>query len=333
MKNQERKSDNQVMFFDLVQKELPTNHTLVDVISDLLGISSDAAYRRIRGEKLIDLEEAIHLSRHFQISIDSLASITPKDTLQCHYSPLDFNDPNCFSAFFQTWLSTIKSHKSLPGSEIKTLVSDIPLFNYFPCKDLMLFILFSWSKNVYCFSRSFDEFIKSVEKDKLIKYHEEIVHNFQQIPSTEIWTANTIEKFLYLLNFHYETGSFDDKNMPLLLCEQLLEMIEKLQNYTEYGKKNPQETNYQLYIYDFAIDNTMTILRHNKKTKFVIKLYTLNNIMISDESFCQEMGRWINNIIDQSTLISGGSSKERYKFFHNQRNKIQMFMQLCFERS
>lgn len=38
-------------FFDHIKERLPTHLSLVDEVAELLSISNDSAYRRIRGEK------------------------------------------------------------------------------------------------------------------------------------------------------------------------------------------------------------------------------------------------------------------------------------------
>ena len=43
---------------------------MVDEVADILCISNDSAYRRIRREKPISLEEIQKLSLHYKISLD-----------------------------------------------------------------------------------------------------------------------------------------------------------------------------------------------------------------------------------------------------------------------
>jgi hypothetical protein len=47
----------QKRLFDEIAEKLPPHRTLVDVVSDLLEISSAAAYRRIRGDKTMDIAD------------------------------------------------------------------------------------------------------------------------------------------------------------------------------------------------------------------------------------------------------------------------------------
>ena len=57
MKNRQIKNESQVMFFNQIKKVMPVPKTLVNEISNLLGIESDVAYRRIRGANLLTLKK------------------------------------------------------------------------------------------------------------------------------------------------------------------------------------------------------------------------------------------------------------------------------------
>ncbi|HET6225931.1 MAG TPA: helix-turn-helix domain-containing protein [Bacteroidia bacterium] len=61
----------QIAFIQLIKNSLPSNISLVDELSDLLKISSDSAYRRIRGESALSIEEITVLCKHFKLSFDS----------------------------------------------------------------------------------------------------------------------------------------------------------------------------------------------------------------------------------------------------------------------
>jgi hypothetical protein len=50
-------TDLQKELFVLIKHTLPSHISLVDEIADLLDISYDSVYRRIRGEKPISLNE------------------------------------------------------------------------------------------------------------------------------------------------------------------------------------------------------------------------------------------------------------------------------------
>lgn len=68
-------SEIQIQFFQHVKNLLPPYKSLVDEVSDLLEISNDSAYRRIRGEKFIDLEEIKKIGQHFNVSLDQIFNL------------------------------------------------------------------------------------------------------------------------------------------------------------------------------------------------------------------------------------------------------------------
>lgn len=63
---------SQDILFQRIKEILPQHDSLVDTISEILHISSDSAYRRIRGETPLVLDEARILCQHFNLSLDQL---------------------------------------------------------------------------------------------------------------------------------------------------------------------------------------------------------------------------------------------------------------------
>ena len=321
-----KKSTIQKKLFNQIEKVKPAHLALVDAVAEALGISNDSVYRRIRGEKRIDIDETAQLCSHFQISMDSLVGVSTKNQIQCNYSPLDFSDLSQYMLYVQNLSANIEHVRSFPGSEIILSASDISVFNLLAYKELTFFKLFAWNKNVYGFEDSYEEFVKKLDVDEIAKYYDRIVRDYQLIPSTEVWTANTIDPLLKLLSYHSEIGSFDDKKYPVFLCEQALELMDTLQKWTEKESKGANETPFKLYISETDLEGTFIVLKQQEKTNCIFKLYTINSISTADERFCQETERWLRNTAQRSTLISGASEKERRKFFAAQQKKIRLLM-------
>src|SRR5436189_3215860 len=71
----------QKQFFHQLKGRLPQHLSLPEEVADLLEISTDSSYRRIRGEKPLTLDEARKLCNHFKISLDQLLSIDTDTTI------------------------------------------------------------------------------------------------------------------------------------------------------------------------------------------------------------------------------------------------------------
>ena len=315
-------NNHQMMLFTLIQKTLPQNLILVNVVSELLNISYDAAYRRIRGDKPISLEEAITLCNHFNISLDSLAKATDEKNIQCQYSPIDLSDLSSYIAYLQELAGSIESARMAPDGEIIFTAVDIPIFNYSAFKEMAFFKLFAWSNSVNSFTGNYDEFVKRLDIPKLSNSFDKIVKNYLLCPSTEVWTDNTIDQIIRLLYHHYEMGHLGNEDFPLLICGELWELINTYHQWTETGCKGSSETPFKFYVSDVDLSNTYVLYRKNETINCDLKLFTINHFDIFDQRFCHEMETWLNTAIQRSTLITGAAEKYRYKFFSEQRQKI-----------
>ena len=328
MENNKKKNKNQIMLFKRIEKDLPANHNLAHVISEFLEIGYAAAYSRIRGDKPISFEETVKLCNYFNISVDSVVGITDKNHIHCRYTPLDLTDMTDFLTFVQVASKNLEDTKLAPEGEIIMSAVDVPIFNILPYKELTSFKLFSWSKSIYNFMGDYETFVKESRNiESLNQIYENILNNYQLVPSTEIWTNSTIDTVLRLLNYHFEMRHFSDKKSLSFLCEQLLGLISTLQDWAKKGTKGEKGASFKFYVSETGLENQFVLFKSEKTSNCMVKLYTINGLGISDERFCSETERWLQRLIQRSILISVASEIERNKFFDTQKGKIEEFIE------
>jgi plasmid maintenance system antidote protein VapI len=68
-------SSAQQAFFQHVKGKIPPHISMVDEIAELLNISNDSAYRRIRADKPISFEELQKLCVHYKVSLDQFLNL------------------------------------------------------------------------------------------------------------------------------------------------------------------------------------------------------------------------------------------------------------------
>ena len=73
-----KNNEIQQQLFSVLKQKLPAHISLVDELGDLLGLSADSVYRRIRGEKPIDLIELKKICDHYRLSLDQLLQLQAK---------------------------------------------------------------------------------------------------------------------------------------------------------------------------------------------------------------------------------------------------------------
>ncbi|MCC8134142.1 MAG: hypothetical protein LUG96_09285 [Tannerellaceae bacterium] len=150
--------------------------------------------------------------------------------------------------------------------------------------------------------------------------------NYHKIASTEIWTVNTIDPILRLLEFYRDIESFESKNTPILLCNQLLQLIENLMSWTEKEKKN-NKASFKLLLSPISPENSFMLVKNEEFSSTAIKLFTINSIITSQPTFCEQTEKWIKNNISKSSLLSGSAARERFKFFQSMKNKVNNLME------
>lgn len=68
-------SQIQLQIFQHIKAKLPSHLSMVDEVAAILDVSTDSAYRRIRGEKPLSLEEIHRLCTHYSLSLDNLLNL------------------------------------------------------------------------------------------------------------------------------------------------------------------------------------------------------------------------------------------------------------------
>jgi hypothetical protein len=84
----ENTKEIQHSIFQQIKGSIPSSHSFIHEIAELLSISYDSAYRRVRGEKELTIEDLYKLATRYNLSIDSIFNVQSRNvTFNC--VPLD----------------------------------------------------------------------------------------------------------------------------------------------------------------------------------------------------------------------------------------------------
>ncbi len=315
-------NDTQAILISLLKDRIPPQQSLVDVISDLLNISQDAAYRRLRGEKRLDIDELNMLCKTFNISLDSIFAVKSQGTI-FNYTTLDIRDQSNYLAYMQRFSKSVEMVKQGKEKEIIFSATDVPVFHFMPFKELTIFKLFAWNNTAYNHKEQFETFLSNIDQSNFFPCYDKIFSDYTAIPSSEIWTINTIDPIVRLLDFYYDIGSFEKEETYKLLCSQLGQMVENIRQWVEKGYKGQGRQNtFKFYISETDLENSFGLFRRDNNITCVIKLFTINSLSTNNELFCQEAQSWLETSISRSILLSGASERERFKYFNGLQQKV-----------
>ena len=319
----------QQTFFQHVKDNLPAHLSLVDEVAELLNISNDSAYRRIRGEKAITFEEIRTLCSHFRISLDKLLHLETDTIL---FEGKFINHTNFdFDRYLQGLLQLLAYAHSFEKKEILFMSKDVPIFHHFNFPELAAFKSFFWMKTILQYpTHSKKRFVADDFSATTRLNCTNISEAYNKIPSQEIWHVESIHATLRQIEYYKDTGLFasDDDLTTLYACLQ--KMIDHIEAQAEQGVKfsthAPHPVNgtpFKLYRNEFVLGDNTYLLNLNDTRMVLLNHAVLNTIRTKDVNFTQYTVEHFQNIIRRSTQISGVGEKERSKFFNILREKIE----------
>lgn len=324
----ENETDIQMQLFQKVSDQIPDHVSLVDEIAELLEISNDSAYRRIRGEKALSLYEVQRLCQRFNFSVDDLAG----SNIQTITFKTDLLNEQSYS--FQDWLKnllslTINTNKS-DQAEVIFILNELNIFHMLQVPEVCAFKLFFWQKSNLDFPHYRDMcFSMDGIKDEFINLSPEIIDHYVKINTIELTTEECLNSYLKQIMYYSEAGYFNSRDDALKLCEKLLELVNHQQRQAELGFKFPygkhpvgENGNFQLYHNEIILaDNTILIKSGETQTSFITS-NAINLMQTHNKAFFEYNYNWGRNLLSKSILISGTAEKERNKFFLKLREQI-----------
>jgi hypothetical protein len=318
----------QDFLFQRIREKLPSHEALVDVVAGLLFVSNDSAYRRIRGETPLVLEEAKILCDAFSISLDGLLNAKP-NTISFSAFEVD-QGGNSFGSYLEGIHAGLLALNSAENKELFYLTKDVPLFYNFLYRPLFAFRYFFWMKSIL----QHPDFLSAHFSMDLLPANieekgKEIAMLYNAIPSTEIWNTECINSTISQIEYYREAGYFRSENDVVQIYEAVLSLIEHLRYQAELGCKflpgesyHSKKDNFKFFYNRVVLgDNTIIAVAQGKKTMY-LGYDVLNYMMSQDERLCNSTYEKLQMLMRRATLISKASDKQRNIFFNILLKKI-----------
>ncbi len=317
----------QILLFQKISDQLPSHISLVDEISEILEITADSAYRRIRGDKPLSIYEVRKLCNNYRISFDDMVN-TGVDAITFRSNLLE-EETFSFKNFLETMLKHFQFFEQNSTAEIVFILNELNILQLMQFPDLFAFKLFFWQKSNLGFPGYKEKLFSmaSLEENKLAA---EISEHYVKIKTIELTTEESLNSFLKQILFYHEAGFFESKEDAKNLCKRLLDLTDHLKRQAELGFKFKfgstaygEEGNFMLYYNDIILtDNTILVAAGNNKISFVTN-NAINLLYTFNKNFYDYNYQWFNNIKQKSSLISGVAERERSKYFITLRKKVQ----------
>lgn len=318
-------TDLQQQLFNFIKSSQP-HISLAEELCDLLDISHDSAYRRIRGEKPLTLNELKHICERYHISLDQVLQLQ-NDAVVFHARPVFL-----FIDYLKGMLQQFKYLNSFKERQMLYLCKDLPIWQFYLFPEIAIFKTFFWIKTLLnqqeyshqLFSLSENSF------DECLEIGRQINREYNQLPCIELWNKESINSTLSQIQYYKDADIFKTRNDLETVVDSFEKTLDHLEQQAEKALKfvpGGSDVTYrsplQMYINEVVIGSN-TILAEVDETKISFIPYNVFSYMITkDVRFNESTFHAFKNLVSRSTMISGTGEKERNKFFRMLKEKVR----------
>jgi len=323
-------TDLQQQLFNHLKSVLPPHISMVDELTDLLQISYDSVYRRIRGEKPLALNELRQICEHYHISLDQV--------LQLQNDAVVFKAPDInhnglpFEEYLKGMHAQLKYFNSFKEKKMLYFCKDMTFFHFFLFPEIAAFKTFFWIKTILnnpAYGQKNFSLQEFAFKDCL-SIGQQIIDEYNRIPSVELWNYESINSSISQIQFYRDSGMFANAADLEIVVDSLDRTLDHIQLQVGTGCKFlpgqsdvAHRASVEFYVNEVVLGNNTILVeldgvRHSYITYNVLSYLESRDVRFNEKSFAS-----FNTILSRSNLISVTGERERNKFFRSLKEKVQ----------
>ncbi len=329
----------QIWFFAQIVKKNSDEKSLVRVLADILTVSQGSIYKKMRGEVILKMEEAALIARHFEISIDQYvyqdkpgrATFDYYPLLHHIHSPVDFLKNLC---------NELVGITALPKPTIWYATNEIPVFHYMPYRNLLAFKLYMWSRMSWrlpeLVNTTFEPELFYKKYPQTAQYGQDLYGFYAVIPTKEYWPLHILDHTLNQIRYCTSSGLFKHADTAEVLYQELSLLLDQRLKMAEMGVKTitteaikkQEPVLFELFFNEIAFTNNLILIVSNgQPTALYTTLDNPNFMRTTNQSVCQSMKYWMEQIEQSAILISRTGDMHRRNMFEQIKTRIDLFAQ------
>jgi hypothetical protein len=322
----------QLAFFERLRALNPSSKTLPDDISQILGVSKDGVYRRMRGDTALAVDEAVKLANHYNIPLsgaeanDNLVVFQKQGMIQCEAD---------FKAYLQRTLLLLEGIAKFPDKKVYYSAKDVPIFYHFQFKELGAFKMYVWMKSVYDIHKIDNQhYSMQTLPPELLDLGYKLWQAYSKLPALEIWNDTTLSSVIKQVEYYFEAGMLNSKAEALLICDQLKELIRRLYKQASKGTRtNDQDeeletgVQFDMYVNELLVMDNHILVEHGADSLYLVPYGGINYMHTRNPKVCDGIRSFMQQQAKKSVLISSFSEKDRNKFFIKLRYRVDQLVE------
>lgn len=313
---------NQVLLNAIKQRQTEET-TILETLMNVLHLSKEAAYRRLRGDVIFSLQEAILITESLQLSMDQIFNPKPKqltfelrpqrfyfeEELRSEYKPLE------------DFLDSLKIIAKQPESEFAISSNTFTLF-----PGHLFYQIFKYSTFKYMYENENIHNLKPFKEinvpESFFRLNKDIVYETMNIKETSyLFYSRLFSDFADEIRYFRSIHLMDNEDIDLIKVDlnKFVDMIEELtrKEHFETGNK------VNIYISNVRFDTSYSYIVSNTYILGMIGAFSVNHLTTASEISLRKIKERIQALKRVSELISGSGEMKRIQFINEQRKIIE----------
>lgn len=306
---------------DRIMNTLPENIKPVNYFMDILDIGKESAYRRLRGEKPLSLEEIYKLSSELGFSLDEIFGNKKTRSFAFNYAgSIEKNPEENFLEFLHYYEEYLKQMITSEKTEIVCTMNHLINIMLIGYDELFRFTYYHWVHQMKEVKLNF-HFVDMVIPTEVKKVCDRI-HNLQKgiKKVTLIIDKNLHLNLIKEIQYFYVRGLLNETELNMLK-EQYLRYMDFSEKIVTKGTDD-NGTVYEIYLSMLSINSTTsyTVWDDNEESAFwhnlCYPLHTQNKVVVKRHI------HWIESLKKYSTLITQSNELQQADFLNEQRGHV-----------
>ena len=310
-----------------ILENIPQKVKPVPYLANLLEISAESVYRRLKGRIPFTFEDVSKLSQSLSFSVDNIIGMKMIDRKALFELKADelVGSTVAFTTMLQQELSHIKQLQESSRSEIIFAMRHLTALSVLDYDTLFRFFYYKWTHQTEDVSINyfFSDVVLPLEIRELLKE----IRYLSNIPlsaneTTVISNPSLCRSIVSEIQYYSKRGLINDEELQLLKNE-LLAWVDDTAKMIKTGiTKHGGRYNYFLSSFDTIESNSIyTSYDVLEESRFWI--YTINPLKANKPGACKTHQEWLNSLKRYATYITQSNEILQAEFLNRQRQNIQ----------
>ena len=300
-----------------ILRRIPGGVSSVNYLMNLLDLSRESVYRRIRGDIMFTFDEIVKLSLDLGLSVDELIGRDKTDRVFFDMvNDMSVGQGESLSLLLNNMQNYAVKVNKADHTEAVVAMNQLFAFMAIDLELLFRFFSYKWAHQVREVPLNFyfseyglpAEFVSLQNK---IKYHNRFSGDITVILDQDIF-LNTMKSIAY-----YYKRELITKNELTALKSELHEVIDRMARII-YKGVDESGNKYFFYLSFLSIDSNSIFTRYGNNMVSHFWVYSVSPISVSNVDVCIMHKEWLGSLKKYSALISHSNEIMQVEFFNKQ---------------